>query len=362
MKKTTPQKATATSTSSSGSSCRVQNTVCQDSELVKAARELLDGTKTNSVLSAITPLSDQDKIDIENALIQYEKECGECASRTGNDVECMDAVKENFRRRMPSTVRQIYPWRNYDWDYGTHAENNYSPDALPKPDGSFRGMMNGVQNVVKTIDGMMFTPSPGVASSAFREDRQSDFPAIRCKKDVRCRGTEQVKRMLTQEEMGRMNTPFLKRNLNGEMSSSYFFQIGTCPRDDIISEKKCREKGFIWTKNRFSSDGGNCNQPRYAFVDNSAKPIVGGSNARGQLVAIASNVRQMGEVDLLAGFMESSSGNLEIMPCPKVRPPIRRKERFTTESNENTTKVVSMICATALIAFLIYRIKTTTAK
>jgi hypothetical protein len=360
MKKTTHQQAKPSEPKSG--SCQVQNAVCQDSEMIKAARDLIEGTNTNSVLSAIVPLSNQDKIDIDNALRLYADECRQCAIRTGNDVECMDAVKENFRRRMPSTVRQVYPWRNYDWDYGTQAENNYSPEALPKPSGSIGGMMQGVNNVVKTIDGMMFNPSPNVASSAFREDRQSDFPTVRCKNDVRCRGTEQVKRMLTQEEIGRMNTPFLKRNLNGEMSSSYFFQIGTCPRDDIITESRCRKNGFIWSKDRFSSDGGNCNQPRYAFVDNSAKPFVGGSNAKGQLVAIASNIGQMTEVDLLAGFMESSSGNLEIMPCPTVKPAIRRKERFTTEANETTTKVVSMICASALIVFLIYRIKSTTTK
>lgn len=343
--------------------CRVQNAVCQNSELIKATRELLDGTKTNSVLSAISPLSNQDRIDVENALIQYDKECRECASRTGNDVECMDAVKENFRRRMPAAVRQIYPWRNYDWDYGTHAENNYSPDALPRPQGSITGMFQGVNNVVRAIDGLMFQPSPNVASSAFREDRNSDFPDVRCRgrEGLRCRGTEQVKRMLTQEEIKRMNTPFLNRKLDGEMSSSYFFQIGVCPRDDITDEKKCRDNGFIWSKDRFSDSEGLCNQPRYAFVDNSAKPAVGGSNARGQLVAVASNIRDMNEVDILSGFMESSSGSLEIMPCPQVKPAVTEKfmNRESDKDTENG-KRLAMVSFVALLAFLIYRIKMTT--
>jgi len=329
--------------------------------MIKATRQLLDGTKTNSVLSAISPLSDMDRRDIEGALIKYEEECRQCAQLTGNDVECMDIVKENFRRRMPSAIRQIYPWRNYDWDYGTHAENNYSPEALPKPSNSISGMFQGIKNIVKTVDGMMFVGSPDAASSAFGSDRSSDFPVIGCGNDVRCRGKEYMKRMLTQDEVRRMNNPFLKRKLDGEMSSSYFFQIGTCPRDDIVDEKTCRKNGFIWNVDRFDKSGGNCNQPRYAFVDNSAKPFVGGSNAKGQIIAVTSNISEIADIDILGGFLERSSGSLEIMQCPEVK----RKEAFTTgpsrlhvsESESTVSKIVSMVVVVGLLSTLLYGIR-----
>ena len=62
---------------------------------------------------------------------------------------------------------------------------------------------------------------------------------------------------------------------------------------------------------------GYCYQPRYAYIDNSPKSFLSGSNALGLLPAAASDIKSLSPDILLGIGMGFSAGDLSLQKCPK---------------------------------------------
>jgi hypothetical protein len=294
-------------------SCDATKAQCLDSRDIGAYSNLLEKSKTNPILSSLLPFSENEIKIARKALDEYKKDCERCATNAKNDYNCLAVAREKFSRNMPSSYKDVYPWRNYDWDYANFASNQYSTKALPKGDlKSFGGLKRNVSNIVKSIDGLIFDPSPNYLSNSFGNDKNSDYPIHECKGDQVCSTTESIRR--TKEKPPTKDNFIKKFSTDGIYSSSYYYKIGSCRRPDIDDMKKCEEQGYKWVPN--SIDGGSCIQPRYMFVDNSPKPFFNGSNGRGYIPSILNDVRDIMPDKLFNNLLGQSTEGVQIQMCP----------------------------------------------
>lgn len=294
---------------------------CNDDSLVNEFTKLLEKIKKEPSLSLVS-LSQSDITKTQNALNLYKKDCSYCMSNASGDYKCMQIAKQNLLRRIPMIEKSIYPWKNYDWDYGNHITNNYSPDATcAKTSPKIQQAYENAMAFSKLIDGMIADPIPNKKSIASTKTRDSDYPSIKiCDKDYKCTATQKVKNSYKQAVP--YKDPFLDKNIDGINASSYYFRVGDCPRTDIKNKKKCEQMGYTWTPNILSkamdsnSEAGSCFQPRYAFIDNSAKPFFNGSNMKGMIPSIANDLMALSPDKVLGAMSGSSISNIySIQPC-----------------------------------------------
>lgn len=321
--------------------CGTSKAQCLDDRNIIAYRKLLDTSKTNPILGSMLPFSVNEIKIAEAALKQYEKDCKRCAGSAKNDLNCLEVAKTNFERNMPSSHKDVYPWRNYDWNYGNYVANKYSTKALPAGNGSFSGVKKNVNNIVKSIDGLIFEPSPNSISNSFGTDRNSDYPVDDCNGNPVCITTESIKR---NTQKSPTNDNFIKQfPIYGENSSSYYYKIGTCLRPDIKNMVECEKQGYKWTPSSID-EGGSCIQPRYMYIDNSPKPFINGSNGKGFIPSIMNDVMDIMPDKLFNSLLGQSTSGVQIQTCPNV-------EGFTNNDNI-TKKMISVILIGLMIIYI----------
>ena len=290
----------------------------------------------------------KDKYFVKKALNQYKKECEICMSEGKGDYECINQSQKNFSRRLPLINNVVYPWKNFDWDYRNFVDNNYSPKqtgASVKP--TIDQMYVNVKAITKVLDGMSSNPIPNDESKAGIKDLYSDYPEMdRCEKSPECKATQKVKALFNDKKP--YDNKFLNKNLIGRNSSSYYFKVGDCPRDDIKSSYSCERNGYTWIPDLMSEEEsimekiyskylqddsiemkedhheiatniveeGKCYQPRYGYINNSSKPVFSGSNAEGLLPSAMSDIKSLSPDNLMGISMGFSAGDLSLQKCP----------------------------------------------
>lgn len=293
--------------SSNNIECPVMKTTCKDSEIIKEILGLITRLENTRTLS-ITPISKRDLEEIKNALGQYIIECEKCTSTIGNDYNCIQRAKVNLKRRIPFIRDMIYPWKNYEFDYGNYVRNNYSPSNTGATgEGSFNGIYKDVKAFIKLLDGFISDPIPNTKTQAGIDD------VNRCEdNDMNCKMTQEIRNSYKQDAP--TDDEFMKNRLEGEYSSSYYVRIGYCPRPDISERNNCESKGYTWLP-----EVKTCSQPRYAFIDNTPKAFFNGSNMRGMIPSIAEDINSMSPDKIYGGIMGYSVGNkFQIQSCPKI--------------------------------------------
>jgi hypothetical protein len=299
------------------STCEIPEAKCMDDRTIQAYKQILETSKTNPILGGMLPFSENEIKIAESALNQYEKDCAKCARGGKNDMNCLDAAKTNFSRNMPSSKNDIYPWRNYDWDYANFISNNYSTKALPQAkSNNFSGIKQNVNNIVKSLDGFIFDAAPNNMSNPYSNDKNSDYPIFDCKNNPVCQATEGIKRSNQKKPT---NDDFInKMPINGENSSSFYYKVGSCPRPDIKNMNECEKRGYKWTPSSIDEGGGSCSQPRYMYVDNSPKPFFNGSNAKGMIPSITNDIVDIMPDKLLNTLLGQSTSSLQMDSCPNI--------------------------------------------
>ena len=337
--------------------CPAIKTSCKSSSIVKSVQKLITQLESDDITDFI-PVTSKELNMTKKALRLYLSECSTCARHTANDHICLSAAIENLQRRIPMFAKNVYPWKNYDWNYSNHISNNYTPKytgATIRP--SIMGLYNNVKALNKVFNGLISDPIPNKNSRAGKYNRDSDHPSFEECKDHRCITTQRIKNAMSDNIYNPPTTDkFLKKKLDGEYSSSYFVKIGSCPRHDISSQKICEARGYSWTpnvmdnimnklsgkKNVVKNSSGSCNQPRYLFIDNSPKAFLNGSNMKGILPSLANDIAALAPDKFLAAAMGNSmSGNFDIQQCPDTR------ESFSNYNNKTNT--LSIVCIILLI-------------
>lgn len=92
--------------------------------------------------------------------------CGGAFGGTGGDYKCcQEALSNYFKRRKPARTQDIYPYANYEWDYGTYVDNNYSAQATGAKVGkSFKQLGKNLNGLLKTSFALVSDPNPGKKS------------------------------------------------------------------------------------------------------------------------------------------------------------------------------------------------------
>ena len=311
--------------------CPITKTDCKNSAIVNSIKKLIIQLESDNITNFI-PITKKEINQTKRALDKYINECGYCAGSTGNNYKCLNVAMQNLQRRIPMFSKSIYPWKNYDWDYNNYISNNYSVERTgAKVGNSIGALYNNVKAIIKVINGIIDDPIPNNKSRAGIRSINSDYPKFEdC--GPKCQATQRIKNRLSREiYKPPTKDKFLKKKLHGKYSSSYFMKIGSCPRSDIIDEVSCEKKGYTWTPNILdkvmnklsgkgqlvNNDSGSCNQPRYMFIDNSAKPFLNGSNMTGMIPSIANDIKSLSPERILNAAMgKSTRGGIQIQQCP----------------------------------------------
>jgi hypothetical protein len=230
---------------------------------------------------------------------KYKNACAVC----GNDSDCLKQARTNLSRGV-----DIYPWTNYDWDYGSYVDNNYSAKATGSDP---RNMRKNFSAFGKIAGAYITDPNPREGSTAGGKnisDRNSDFPVYGCEGNRE----ESCKKLWAVRQMGNSGVPyedkfFKQFPVEGVNASSFYFKVGACNRPDKKIEADCVSKGYKW-KN------GACYQDRYAYMDNRGgiKPL------RGFVPSLTTDIASFSPNFILDAWNGKSSAYMKVQECPVI--------------------------------------------
>jgi len=326
-------------------------------------------------ISVITPLAKGDPQKyrelklLKKALNEYLIDCSIC-KKGNNDFNCLKESATKLSRQLPFIRNSIYPWVNYDWDYGNFIDNNYSAKATgSSPSGS--AWIKNVGIFLKFLDAYVTAANPNKKSKAGGTNDYSDYPIYGCTGNARkgCNSWHKVK--TRKKQQAPYKNAFFKKSLTGERSASYFARVGTCPRKDIKKSKECIDKGFNWVNNPIDKifdkitgtsgkESGSCHQPRYIYLNNSPGlelktmklagiPSVSLGKLKGYIPSVANDILSMTPDKLMNAFSgKSVKGHMIVQPCPKI------KEKFTNLKTQNRqyTEIISLLTIIFVITLI----------
>jgi hypothetical protein len=318
---------------------------CQNSDVVKIAEKLLDMAKQSDITNFI-PISKNDISNVKKSLEQYNRDCVVCTNQ-GNSYRCHQAAETKLMRSMPFLNKNIYPWNNYDWDYGNFIDNNYSVLATgATKGGSISDLFKNMRAFMKLVKGYISDPNPADSSYPGKMARDGDVPYFECTGNTvdsegnrvsdpssitTCRAINKIK--YSNPEKPPTKDDFLKKyKITGDKSSSYYVKVGSCPRPDLKTVDQCESKGYSWIPNiidnimdkmpflsKKTHKPGSCHQPRYAYINNSPGFKIGGVKFRGLVPSLANDFLALSPDKIVAAMEGKSIDNLfELQQCPQV--------------------------------------------
>ena len=318
---------------------------CQNSDVVKLAETLL-AMANQSYISNFIPIFKNDIDNVKKALEQYNRDCTLCVNQ-GNSYRCHQVAETKLMRSMPFLNKNIYPWNNYDWDYGNFIDNNYSVIATgASKSGSISALFKNMRAFMKLVKGYISDPNPADSSYPGKMARDGDVAYFECVgKSVDSEGNpisdpqsiqtcQAINKIKYQQRLPPpTKDKFLKKyKITGDKSSSYYVKVGDCPRPDLKTVEQCESKGYKWMPNildntmkkipflsKSTKMTGSCHQPRYAYINNSPGFKIGGVKFRGLVPSLANDFMALTPEKILAAMEGKSIDNLfQLQQCPEI--------------------------------------------
>jgi hypothetical protein len=287
-----------------------------------------------------------EKKQLERAKLVYEQNCQTCR-KGSNDSICLQLALDELLRMMPDKRGDVYPWRNYEWDYTNYVNNNYSARATGSSEDA--GLFKNMSIFVKLIRGFISDPNPAddsIAGGTSIKDRASDFPVFECDgKEKRCESRLEVTRNSPSANKPPYKDPFFDKSLTGTRSSSYFVKIGKCDRPDITSAEECTKRGYDWNHSK-----DECTQGRYAYMDNSPSSV---PLMRGYIPSVASDAISLTSPSLGLAYRGYNSYGMKIQECPNVIPK-ETIEKFDDGSNTMNIMIFTWGFLAGLLIYELY--------
>lgn len=288
---------------------------------------------------------------LNKAMDLYLTDCQRCNSEVQNSSECQEAASNKLSRAMPYAYKNIYPWRNYDWNYSNYIDNNYSTLSTgATKEGSIDAMRRNFAAFRKVVGAYIEDPNPSPLSNAGGTTKNDDYPYYECTDNIKdmngfvLNTPTQTRncRIIHNIKYGKSENPpttdeFLKGNdkITGERASSYYVRVGNCPRPDIKTQKDCEGKGYVWNLPEEDSSG-SCSQPRYAYMDNTPGFKIGGKRIQGLVPSIAKDFLSLTPDKIMAVAMGSNiDGVFQLQPCPVVEETFQNSNNPSNNSPNN---------------------------
>ncbi len=333
---------------------------CDNTPLLNLLQKGIEKIKP---LAKHNPTKQKELNTLIKAVDIYKKDCALCKGQAYNDIKCQKAALDKLFRKLPFIHKSIYPWQNYEWDYGNYIDNNYSAMATGSSK-SGNAVFKNLGIFFKLFKAYMFSANPSNKSVAGGKDKYSDYPVYGCLGNNKriCDVWNKVKN--SDKESIPYDDKFFNKKTRGKYSSSYFVKVGSCPRPDITDRNKCAELDYKWIDNPLDSilkknanqpPPGSCHQPRYAFINN--KP--GFPIFRGYLPSLANDFLSMTPDKMYRAFNgKSISGYLDVQNCPQVKKTpngYKLVEGFNTIEEQNLMfrKIITITSIVLFITLLV---------
>jgi hypothetical protein len=252
-------------------------------------------------------------------------------------------------RSLPGIRSSVYPWNNYDLDYKQIVKNKYHPDIIgisEKP--TMKTLLNNVNKLNTYSDALMYDPLPDSTMNPGKSDLPRDPELMKDNRGTAIlRKAKKIKSMYARFKppypsfykdfpyAKRLTSGWIdrkgKRNNVGESSGSFFIQSGYCPLKKIHDSKKCKDKGFTWIPNpinipkfakpflKYTSipkdtfdTRGTCFKPRYSYVDNRPKAMLG---MKGQIPNLMNDVQSLAPDKMFKVFTGEDISGFGLLPC-----------------------------------------------
>jgi len=319
------------------------------------------GIKKIEPLAKYNPTRKKELVLLRQALATYKRDCVTCKRDADNDLICLKAALDKLFRNLPFIRNSVYPWKNYDWNYGNFIDNNYSAMATgsSKSGGAY---ISNLGIFFKLFNAYIFSANPNSKSVAGGTDENSDYPKYGClgNKKKYCDVWHRVKN--NDGQTVPYKNAFFNKKTDGKYSSSYFIKVGTCPRPDITDRNECSKKNYEWIDDPLDTvlssvsggiPDGSCHQPRYAFINN--KPGI--PLFRGFTPSLINDVASLTPDKLFLAYTGNSiPGYLNVQKCPKMKKKALgyKKENFTNINEQNILfrKILSGVTVSFLILII----------
>ncbi len=252
----------------------------------------------------------------------------------------MAAMQQNIRSS--TQKNSVYPWNNHDFNYTQIINRDYPPPKQgisdePCPDP----FVNDCFSLVNYPTDLMMKAIPGSGEVAGKTDVDPKNTDLQTIKNTYQSWSEPYPNFSLEFP------DYVNKLKQGKYASSYFLKTGTCPVKSITDKAECERRGFKWVVNPltllegsadffkgFSLSGkqgdsdkkgdsgsksgstpGNCFQPRYSFIDNSAGGPFGALD--GLAPTVGKEVLELNPIEMynIATTGTSSSGDFKQLPC-----------------------------------------------
>lgn len=200
-------------------------------------------------------------------LLNNINQCNQAAMGGKAEYQCIEKARQRYGRKTGFMKDMVYPWKNFDWDYTRFIDNNYSTFQTGiKKDANIPQIFKNIDGMIKLGKGFALDPNPSPSSRANSDDiANCDIVAAletdpRNKERARkkCQAINNIKKQYDWQQKP-YDDPFFDKKLDGENSSSFFYQYGHCKT--LHDEKTCKDKKYKWI-------GGFCYKPKYHYIEN----------------------------------------------------------------------------------------------
>lgn len=283
---------------------------------------------------------------LETSLKKYLEDCSICKKEGDNDYKCQNMALTKLMRQFPYIRNSIYPWKNYDWDYGNFIDNNYSAQATgSSPSGS--AYMRNVGIFMNFLNAYFRDANPNQKSIAGGTDKNSDYPIYGCQgnQEKYCKVFLKVRNKDPQNPP--YNDNFFNKELNGEQSSSYYIRVGSCKNSSIKNSKDCLNRNLEWKD-------GICIKPRYAYIDNSAG-LYKNIPIKGMFPSITKDILSFTPDKILKAMSgQSIDGYMDIQECNEgFKNIFDPKTDNIEDQNMQYLAILSMVSISFVVFFMI---------
>lgn len=258
-----------------------------------------------------------------------------------------------------------YPINNYNYNYKTFVDNNYSIGKMgvnSNPTlGQFKNNINALNNFTKPLI-LDPIPTPNSVAGVGDVDFSDKQAAERARKGF-----------LQQPPYNRFRTEYPESQYptGGIYSSSYFVQSGFCPVTSATSRQQClaRDSNYIWINNPIqipnlaksffknqnittNSNSGTCYKPRYSYVNNANDNGL----LEGLIPGIVGDVIDMNpgnfirtvEGNAVPGSTDTSPPRFQLLPCIA--------EQFIGSKNIQSFSILQLLIWAGILLFIIIQI------